>query len=245
MGIECPLSVKVALLLARKTASRVDEIARLKKESFSLTPEEVIVDFADRTKKSQGKPLLLEKRKKTEARQEDIDTLERASIIERCTKEQIVTVVEEEKKRRRPIYWPKALNKAVEDQMQVEIQDPIEHARIDKGVWAATFDIKASFFPQHEQFWTHFTKKGILYSLRSARRWTAHKNPDGRSEFLVKLKTVGRRSGGLGETFHECFVFFLRFVPPFFQSAVFHQVFRLKKPDHFGCFVIDLARWFP
>jgi hypothetical protein len=56
----------------------------------------------------------LKKRQKTEARQEDIDTLERAGIIERCTKEQIVTtgslfsVVEEEKKRRRPIYWPKA-----------------------------------------------------------------------------------------------------------------------------------------
>ena len=61
LAIECPLPVKVALLLARKTASRVDEIARLKKESFlKLSPEEVIVDFADRTKKSRGKPFLPE-----------------------------------------------------------------------------------------------------------------------------------------------------------------------------------------
>ena len=45
----------------------------------------------------------LKKRQKTEARQEDIDTLERAGIIERCTKEQIVTtgsLFSESKKRR-------------------------------------------------------------------------------------------------------------------------------------------------
>ena len=65
----------------------------------------------------------LKKRQKTEARKEDIEVLEKAGIIERCTKEQILTtgslfsVVEEQKGRRRPIYWPKSLNKALEDKI--------------------------------------------------------------------------------------------------------------------------------
>ena len=78
---------------------------------------------------------------------------EAAGVIERCTKEQIrvtgslFSVVEAEKGRRRPIYWPKALNRALEDKIpQVELSDSIEHAQVEKNIWAATFDLKASFF---------------------------------------------------------------------------------------------------
>ena len=95
----------------------------------------------------------LKKRQKTEARSDDIEKLEAAGVIERCTKEQIrvtgslFSVVEAEKGRRRPIYWPKALNRALEDKIpQVELSDSIEHAQVEKNIWAATFDLKASFF---------------------------------------------------------------------------------------------------
>ena len=99
------------------------------------------------------KKTTLKKRQKTEARKEDIEKLEAAGIIERCTKQQIkvtgslFSVVEVEKGRRRPIYWPKSLNKAVDHLVPaIELSDAIEHAQIEKSVWAATFDIKASFF---------------------------------------------------------------------------------------------------
>ena len=84
---------------------------------------------------------------------EDIEKLEAAGVIGRCTKEQIrvtgslFSVVEAEKGRRRPIYWPKALNRALEDRIpQVELSDSIEHAQVEKNIWAATFDLRASFF---------------------------------------------------------------------------------------------------
>lgn len=59
LSIDCPLEVRVALLLAWKTASRLDEIARLRPESFvESSPDEIILDFADRTKMSRGRPYL-------------------------------------------------------------------------------------------------------------------------------------------------------------------------------------------
>ena len=61
LEIECPPHVKTALLLAWKTASRMDEIARLEKDSIvESTPEMIVVNFSDRTKKSRGKPFLPE-----------------------------------------------------------------------------------------------------------------------------------------------------------------------------------------
>ena len=95
----------------------------------------------------------LRKRQKSNARQEDLKTLLDADIIEKCTKQEIrvtgniFSVVEEHKKRRRPIFWPKSLNAAVADQKpDVQLRDAIQHAQIARDVWAATFDLKASFF---------------------------------------------------------------------------------------------------
>ena len=56
LSLDCPVEVRVALLIAWKTASRLDEIARLLPESFLLIePQEIILDFSGRTKKSRGK----------------------------------------------------------------------------------------------------------------------------------------------------------------------------------------------
>jgi hypothetical protein len=61
LNIDCPANVKTALALAWKTASRMDEIARLTKESIlENTPTRIIIDFSDRTKMSRGKPFLPE-----------------------------------------------------------------------------------------------------------------------------------------------------------------------------------------
>lgn len=61
LEIDCPASVKTALLLAWKTASRVDEIARLQPSGIvKSSPTEIIVNFSDRTKKSRGKLFLPE-----------------------------------------------------------------------------------------------------------------------------------------------------------------------------------------
>lgn len=102
---------------------------------------------------SLGEKTKMRKRQKTNARKEDIATLLQANIIERCTKEQIrvtgslFSVVEKLKNRRRAIYWPKALNSAVEHlKPNVDLTDPIEHARVEKNIFAATFDLKASFY---------------------------------------------------------------------------------------------------
>ena len=58
-NIVCPLPVKVALLIAWKTASRVDEIARLKPESIvESSPTEVIIYFGLHTKTSRSRPFL-------------------------------------------------------------------------------------------------------------------------------------------------------------------------------------------
>jgi hypothetical protein len=95
----------------------------------------------------------LRKRQKTKARQEDVNVLLQSEILERCTKEQIrmtgslFSVVEEQKKRRRAIYWPKSLNLAVDHMKpEIELEDTIAHARVEKNLWAATFDLKASFY---------------------------------------------------------------------------------------------------
>ena len=102
---------------------------------------------------SLGEKTKMRKRQKTNARKEDIATLLQANIIERCTKDQIrvtgslFSVVERAKNRRRAIYWPKALNSAIEHlKPHVDLIDPIEHARVDKNIFAATFDLKASFY---------------------------------------------------------------------------------------------------
>jgi hypothetical protein len=53
--------VKTALLLAWKTASRVDEIARFQRQGLlKSSPTEIIVNFSDRTKKSRGRLFLPE-----------------------------------------------------------------------------------------------------------------------------------------------------------------------------------------
>lgn len=55
--IECALPTKVALMLAWKTASRVDEIARLTPESIiSSAPDEIIIWFGQNTKTSRLQP---------------------------------------------------------------------------------------------------------------------------------------------------------------------------------------------
>ncbi len=61
LAINCPPEVKVALCLAWKTGSRIDEIAQIIKESIvASSPTEVIVNFSDRTKTSHDKPFLPE-----------------------------------------------------------------------------------------------------------------------------------------------------------------------------------------
>jgi integrase len=58
-NIVCPPPVKVALLMAWKTASRLDEIARLTPESIvESTPSEVIIWFGRHTKTSRSRPLM-------------------------------------------------------------------------------------------------------------------------------------------------------------------------------------------
>lgn len=58
-SIVCPLEVKVALLLAWKTASRIDEIARIDSTSIVCSnPSEVIIWFGSRTKTSRSKPFM-------------------------------------------------------------------------------------------------------------------------------------------------------------------------------------------
>lgn len=58
-NISCPLEVRVALLLAWKTASRIDEIARLDQSSIIYSsPSEVIISFGSHTKTSRLRPFL-------------------------------------------------------------------------------------------------------------------------------------------------------------------------------------------
>lgn len=58
-NIVCPLPVKVALILAWKTASRIDEIAKLKPENIiESSPEEIIIWFGVHTKTSRSRPFM-------------------------------------------------------------------------------------------------------------------------------------------------------------------------------------------
>lgn len=58
-NIVCPTSVRVALMIAWKTASRIDEVAKLKPESIVLsTPSEVIIWFGCHTKTSRQRPFM-------------------------------------------------------------------------------------------------------------------------------------------------------------------------------------------
>ena len=181
----------------------------------------------------------LKKKQKTEARQEDIDTLERAGIIERCTKEQIVTtgslfsVVEEEKKRRRPISWPKALNKAVEDKIpQVELQDPIEHARIDKNVWAATFDIKASFFqvelpPRTREFFGLMTNCGCHRFKRLPMGFNA-------SPFVMNEITKLCAATGVSKVRTDVYIDNVRFTSASKEKVILASKIFKERCDEFG-----------
>ena len=57
--IECTIPVKVALLMAWKTASRLDEIAKLTPESVvHSSPDEVILWFGRHTKTSRSRPFM-------------------------------------------------------------------------------------------------------------------------------------------------------------------------------------------